>query len=146
MSQENVELVPVLAESLRNREVVARVASGAIDVELFDPEVEWDMSGMAGLMPSDTTGIYSGHEGVRTYWRQWLEAWGDLQYEVQDVLDAGDEVVALIRNSCFWGRHSGILTELPPFAMVFTFRNGKVVRFRAFPDHELAREAVGLGE
>jgi SnoaL-like domain len=42
--------------------------------------------------------VYHGHEGVRTYWRNWLSAWSDLQFEIQDVVDAGDEVVLLIRN------------------------------------------------
>jgi ketosteroid isomerase-like protein len=71
-------------------------------------------------------------------------AWSHTQYEVQDVQESGDEVVVLVRNSRFWGRHSGILTELPRFGMVFTFRDGKVVRFRNFPDHESALKAVGL--
>ena len=56
----------------------------------------------------------------------------------------GDEVVALIRNQRQWGRLSGIPTELPPFGIVYTFRDGKVVRMRAFPDHESALKAVGL--
>ena len=33
----------------------------------------------------DLTGVYRGHEGVRTYWRRWLQAWRDLEFEVQDV-------------------------------------------------------------
>jgi ketosteroid isomerase-like protein len=108
---------------------------------LYDPEVEWDVSGAEG-MPSDLAQVYLGHEGMLTYWRRWLEAWKDLQYEIQDVRGAGDEVVVL--NQRQRGRHSGILTELPPFAQVFTFREGKVVRMRAFPNHESALKAVGL--
>jgi ketosteroid isomerase-like protein len=60
------------------------------------------------------------------------------------VFESGDKVVVPIRNQRQWGRHGGILTELPPFAMVFTFREGKVVCMHAFPDHESALEAVGL--
>jgi ketosteroid isomerase-like protein len=86
------------------------------------------------------------HEGVRTYWRQWLESWRELQYEIQDVRGAGDEVVVLICNQRQWGRHSGILTEVPPYGMVFSFREGKVVRMRSFPDHESALEAAGVTE
>ena len=52
--------------------------------------------------------------------------------------------MALIRNQRQWGRLSGIPTELPPFGIVYTFRDGKVVRMRAFPDHESALKAVGL--
>jgi ketosteroid isomerase-like protein len=81
---------------------------------------------------------------VRTYWRRWFEAWRDLEFEVEDVLDAGDEVVALIVNQRQWGRHTGIATDLPPYAQVFTLRDGKLVRWRTFPVQAEALEAVGL--
>ena len=101
---------------------------------------------MVGGLPDDVAGVYHGHEGVRAYWRNWLSAWSDLDFELQDVVDAGDEVVALIRNQRQWGRHSGIETEMPPYALVFTIRNGKVVRWRSFSDHGSALTAVGLAQ
>jgi hypothetical protein len=54
--------------------------------------------------------------------------------------------VVLICNQRQWGRYTGIVTELPPYALVYTFRDGKVVRFRAFPDQGAALKAVGLAE
>ena len=83
---------------------------------------------------------------MRTYWRRWFDAWKDLQFEVQAVLDAGEHVVVLIRNQHQWGRHSGIRTDFPPWAMVFTMRDGKLVRWRAFPDHRSALKAAGLNK
>jgi ketosteroid isomerase-like protein len=53
-------------------------------------------------------------------------------------------VIVLIRNQRQSGRHTGICTELPPYAQVFTMREGKVVRRRTFPNQESALEAVGL--
>ena len=100
---------------------------------------------MAELIP-DIADVFHGHDGVLTFWRRWLSAWKDLEFEAQDVVDAGGDVVLLIRNQRQWGRHSGIATELPPYAQVFTFRNGKVVRWRSYPDQESALEAVGLRE
>ena len=38
----------------------------------------------------------------------WLSAWSDLQFEIQDLVEAGDHVVLLIRDQRHWGRHSGI--------------------------------------
>ena len=142
----NVKVIRAVSEALQNREALALLASGDVDLELFDPEIEWDVSGVRDWMPSDLADVYWGHEGVLTYWRRWLESWRDLQYEIQDVRGVGDEVVVLVRNQRQWGRQSGILTELPPFGMVFTFRYGKVVRMRAFPNHESALKAVGLEE
>ena len=145
MSQENVELVRAAVEAYQRPEMVAALASGDLDFEMFDPDIEWDASRLREMIP-DLAGIYRGHEGVRTYWRRWFEAWRDLQFEIEDVRDAGDEVVVLIRNQRQWGRHTGIPTELPPWAMVFTIRAGKLVRWRTFPSHHEALEAVGLSE
>ena len=62
------------------------------------------------------------------------------------MLDAGDDVVALIHNQRQWGRRSGIATDMPPYGLVFTIRNGKVVRWRAFSDERSALKAAGLSE
>ena len=145
MSQENVEFVRAAMAVYQHPEGIALLASGTLDFELIDPEIEWDASRLMDLIP-DLAEVYRGHEGVRTYWRRWFEAWTDLEFEVQDVQGSGDEVVALIRNQRQWGRHTGICTEFPPWAMVFTFRDGKLTRWCVFPDHESALKAVGLAE
>jgi ketosteroid isomerase-like protein len=138
MSEEKVEIVRSLAEGFQHRQHERAF-------EYYDPEIEWDASQIAQVNP-DVAGIYHGHNGVRAYWRNWLSAWSDLHFEVQDILDAGENVVLPIRNQRQWGRHSGIATEFPPYGMVFTFRNGKVVRWRVFPDQQSALEAAGLSE
>ena len=138
MSQENVEIVRALLDGFAHRQHERAF-------EFYDPEIEWDASRMVVGLP-DAAGVYHGHEGVRAYWRNWLSAWSDLDFELQDVVDAGDEVVALIRNQRQWGRHSGIVTEVQPYGLVFTIVGGKVVRWRAYPDQESALEAAGLSE
>ena len=60
--------------------------------------------------------------------------------------DQGDEVVVLNENQRQWGRNTGIATELPPYAQVFTLREGKLVRWRTFPDQESALAAIGLDD
>jgi ketosteroid isomerase-like protein len=139
MSQENVELVQRLLEMFARREHEAVFA-------FYDPEIEWDASQIGTMGLDDLAGVYHGHDGVRTYWRRWLQAWADMEFEVQDVLDAGDEVVALIRNQRQWGRHSGIPVDMPPYGLVFTVRAGRVVRWRNFSNQASPLEAVGLGE
>jgi ketosteroid isomerase-like protein len=139
MSEQNVELVRRLLEMFARREHEAVFA-------FYDPDIEWDATYIRSRGFDDLAGVYHGHEGVRTYWRRWLQAWKDLEFEVEDVLDAGDEVVALIRNQRQWGRHSGIPVEMPPYGLVFTIRAGKVVRWRNFSDQESALEAAGLRE
>ncbi|MFL5908266.1 MAG: nuclear transport factor 2 family protein [Solirubrobacterales bacterium] len=136
MSRENVATVRMLLDAFDQRDHERAF-------EFYDPEIEWDATGIEAL-GLDIAGKYRGHDGVRTYWRRWLGAWSDLEFEIEDVLDAGDDVVALIRNQRQWGRHSGIRTEFPDYGLVFTFRDGKVVRWRSFPDQDAALEAVGL--
>jgi ketosteroid isomerase-like protein len=139
MSQENVEIVRTLLEGFAHRQHERAF-------ELYDPKIEWDASRMVRELPDDVAGVYHGHEGVRAYWRNWLSAWSDLDFELQDVVDAGTEVVALIRNQRQWGRISGIVTEMPPYGLVFTIRDEKVVRWCAYPDQESALQAAGLRE
>ena len=141
MSQENVELVRKLLEMFAHRQHEAVF-------EFYDPEIEWIASaspfpeGADGL--DDLAGEYRGYDGVRTYWRRWLQAWSDLEFEVQDVIGAGDQVVALIRDQRQWGRHSGIVVEMPSYGLLFTIRDGKVVRWQSFTDQKSALQAAGL--
>jgi len=143
ISSQNVETVRAVMEAYQQPEMMAALVDGELDLELADPQIEWDASRLTEMLP-DLAEIYRGHEGVRTYWRRWFGAWKDLQFEIEDVLDAGEDVVVLIRNQRQWGRHTGICTELPPYAQVFTMRDGKIVRWRTFPDQMSALKAVGL--
>jgi ketosteroid isomerase-like protein len=145
VSRENVEVVRAATEAVKSPEGIERLGRGELDLSLVDPEIEWDATGSRNLVP-DLAEVYRGHEGVRNYWRRWFEAWRYLEFDIQDILDAGDEIVVLICNQRQWGRHTDIATEFPPYALVYTFRYGKVVRFRFFPDHDQALNAVGLAD
>jgi ketosteroid isomerase-like protein len=142
VSEENVQIVRATLEAYQNPDMIAMLANGEVDLQLADPDVEWDASLLTDMVP-DLAGVYRGHDGVRAYWRRWFEAWSDLEFEFE-LRDAGDDVVALFRNQRQWGRYTGICTELPPYAQVFTLRDAKLVRWRTFPDQESALKAVGL--
>ena len=134
MPQENVEVVRELLEAFERRDHERAF-------EFYDQDIVWEHHD-----DNDLGGVYHGHEGVRSYWREWLSAWSDLRFEVQEVREAGDEVVALIHNQRQWGRHSGIEVAWPDYGLVFTIRDGKVVRWRFYPEQRMALEAVGLSE
>jgi ketosteroid isomerase-like protein len=139
MSEEGVQLVRDLLEAFQHRD-----HERAFD--FYDRDIEWDASNQS-VLPPDIATVYRGHDGVRAYWRGWLSAWSDIEFEVQDVVDCGGEIVALIRNQRQWGRHSGVETEVPAYGLVFTVRAGKVVRWCAYPDQELgprSGRAVGV--
>ena len=136
MSEENVEIVRTLAQAFQHRDHERAFS-------FYDPEIEWDST---RAPTGAATGLYHGHEGVRKYWREWLSAWSDLSFEIEDVRDAGDKVVLLVRNQRQWGRYSGIETNVPPYGLVFALRGGKVTHWCAYPDQGEALEAAGLSE
>ena len=137
MSHENVEIVR------RVLDAVARDDAATV-LALYEPEVEWDISRSvhADVMGR---GIYHGHEGLRSLFRQWYEAWESVEPDFDELIDAGEHVISVAR----WrgrGRTSGVVVEGPVLAGVWTIRNGKIIRVVWFPTREEAAEAAGLAQ
>jgi ketosteroid isomerase-like protein len=131
MAQENVEMV------WRGYEHFNR--SGEVDYSVLDPEIVYDLS----RRTFDPL-VFHGHEGVREFLRLVREQWGSRRMEPQDLIDAGDRVVASVRLVGV-GRQSGVETTANA-AHVWTFRDGKIVRLTVFQTMEEAFEALGLLE
>lgn len=134
MSEQNVELVRSLYEAFARRDNVSPFAA-------YDRDIEWEGSNWPELADLGFDHVYRGHEGVRKFWRHWLDAWVSIDFRLE-LRDAGDDVVALIwQQNC--GRASGVVVE-QVYAQVWTLRDGKVVRMRIFGDQNQALAAVGL--
>lgn len=88
--------------------------------------------------------VFHGHDGAAEATRTWLGAWEDWRLEVEEIIDLGDRVLVLARESGR-GKGSGIEIEHPHAAIV-TVRNGKVVHTLGFVDRAEALEAAGLSE
>jgi ketosteroid isomerase-like protein len=131
MSQKNVEIV---------RRVYEAYISADFDAtfDLLDPAVEFD----ARNRPEG--GLYHGHAGVAEAVRIWTGAWAAWRIELEEILDAGDHVVAFERQSGR-GKGSGVRVA-EETASVFTLREGKVVRIEWFLNRAEALEAAGLNE
>jgi ketosteroid isomerase-like protein len=133
MSQENADVVRAVLDAQRQRDWPAFR-------RLYDPEIEWeDASGLWG-----DWGTRRGFEAVRDGFVTWFEAFEHVAFDLEDSVEAGDEVVASIRISAR-GRESGIAIDQRLFA-VWTVRGGRVVRVRGYRDQAEALEAAGLGE
>ena len=104
---------------------------------IFDEDVVWD----AGDTPG---GKRYGRDGVREFFRQWIGAFDDWRFEMQECIDSGDSVFVHMRQ---WGRGktSGATVEIDLW-QVWLFFEGKVVRFVQKPDRQAALEAAGLSE
>jgi ketosteroid isomerase-like protein len=134
MSSENVELVRGLWDTWNRRDHEAVFAH-------YDENIEWSMSDLVPV--PDAEPVYRGHDGVREFWRTWLAAWEEVSYEGVEFRDAGDEVVALVRDQHMRGRTSGIDLTIS-YAQVWTLRDGKVIGARAYADQDEALRSVGL--
>ena len=109
----------------------------------FDPEIElWIARG--GLNVPDYAGRHHGHAGYREAWRRLLEAFEDLTWEPEELIDAGDRLIVVNR----WSGHgagSGVPVNQLMF-QVYTLRRGLVVKQEDFADRGEALEAAGLRE
>lgn len=131
MSQENVEIV---------RNAYARfAATGDLNDEVITADFVWDMSNFEGWPEQQ---VYDGIEGARAFLREWTDAWEDWELEVDALHDAGDRVVAVMRQH---GRSkaAGMPVDMS-FAQVWTIRDGKEARMDMYSDPAEALEAVGL--
>ncbi len=132
MSEENVEVVRRLYRLWPDR--VSAI------VEVLHPDVVIDVYSRNVLTPA----LYHGFDGFRRFLERVEEVWESLQVEPEELIDAGDDVVATVR---MWGkrRRSKIKAETRVFT-IWTFREGKVLRYTSYQTKRQALEAVGLRE
>jgi ketosteroid isomerase-like protein len=135
MSEENVDIVRGIIDAHERGDFGAVFAK-------YDPEIEWHLSPVFA-QASDFDPVYYGHEGVRTFWRQWFSAWERADFEYEEFIEAGDSVVTILSQHVR-GRTSGVELEWSSYAQVWTVRDGKVARVEFFQTREEALEAAGL--
>lgn len=112
----------------RSYEAFARDDLDAVVADMHE-DIEWHQA--QGLLHG---GYYRGLADVRRAIFQPLdeEWWDEFSADPDEFLDAGEDVVVLGR---YRGRAKGTGKPLDvPFAHVWTFRDGKAVRFRQFLD------------
>ena len=132
MSQQNVELV---------RDSWTALATGGLDAmaEFWDEEISWRAIEDA----PDDVGEMHGVAAARRYVQDWLDMFEDIVNVPQELLDVGDERVIAVQHVTGRARLSGIETELR-YAVVYTLRDGKIVRVKEYRTREQALDAVGL--
>ncbi len=132
MSQKNVEIVARMYAEARTRPEAL--------FEFLDDDIEWETTAldMAG------TAQGRGPDTVRSFFRSWVGAFEEWDYVAENLIDAGDSVVARIHQ---WGRGkaSGVTVE-NRFWQVWTIRGGKAIRATHHTDRDKALEAAGLSE
>jgi ketosteroid isomerase-like protein len=134
MSAENVEVVR------RSWDALNRGGLDAI-AEFWHPDIEW----RAAEGEVDDVGVFNGREAMRRYYGDWLDTFDEWQAEVEEVVFEDDERVVAVIHTSARGRASGVRAE-GHYAIVYTVREGQIVRGREYGSPEQALEAVGLRE
>ncbi len=133
--------------SLRRRLVARAItrsyaAANRRDFELLlagiDPNHEYRPS--PEMMPPDLGGPTHGHDGYLRMWGYWLDAFEDIRYEPEEVLDFGDRFLVTVRQVGH-GSGSGVGLTLPVFQLL-TIRGGRTVLQEDFLDREEALAAA----
>jgi uncharacterized protein len=90
-------------------------------------------------------GVFRGHEGVRRFFRQWLEPFETYRARAESFIDAGDNVVVEVRQGGR-GKASKAEVEMPVYWQVYWIRNGYVSRVEPYKVKAEAYETAGLTE
>ena len=132
MSQENVEIArqAIDAYTRRDLEGVRTVA---------DPDIELDWSASRGWL----AGVYRGVDETVRFYEGYVEAFEEIVIEPDRFIDAGESVV--VPNVAHQKGRDGIEVSAQS-TLVFTVRNGKLIRVCLFQETEQALLSVGLLE
>jgi ketosteroid isomerase-like protein len=145
MSRENVETIRALipppevdiAQLFRDDETFGQTVAAL--GSLIDPEVE-----SVAVWQGGDARTFTGIEGFRQLWLDWLEPWDAYYTVVDEVIDAGDRVVVLIRDRA---RRRGSNAEVELVSgSAWRFRDGRIVPIEFFGSRAEALAAAGLAD
>jgi ketosteroid isomerase-like protein len=132
MSEENVEAMRAAMEAFNRRDGEAFGSFLATDAEIVPVRAALEGT------------VYRGPTAASQDCRAVDDRWENLRWEVEEIRDGGDWVLALGRINGR-GRESG--AEFNARAgWVARFRDGQVTDFHTYADRDEALEAVGLRE
>jgi ketosteroid isomerase-like protein len=130
MDQAHVDLLTEFYDALRHDDVDRAV-------QLCDPDVRvWLNPDVVAALPP------RGHKEVANYLRGWFESWERYVPRPQEFIDAGDQVVVMVKLSA-QGKGSRFEIE-EEMADVFTLDDGNIVQLRLYVDRGVALDAAGI--
>ncbi len=138
MSEENIEVVRRLLDAHEEGDFETVYA-------IYDPQIVWRIGRIEQLNSVGIEPIYVGHDGVRTFWREWLNAWETVTFEYEQFIDAGDRVIVVLSQR-MRGRTSGAEVDMRSYVQMWTVRDGRIVEMELLESREEALRAVGLEE
>ena len=132
MAQENVDRLVQGIEAFNRRDIPG-------SLRLMDPAIIWDHR------LADLQGKLVGPEAVTGWYTDLWEHFEAVEIDCTDIRDLGDERVLGLGTIRSTGKGSRVETELI-YAVVATYRNGRLIHYIDFGDRGEALEAAGLRE
>lgn len=130
MTDENVEVVQkAFAAYFRGDEPALRA--------ITDPEVK-----VTTRPDQPDVADHQGVDGLIAFLGEWAETWDEYTFEVQQIRDVGDLVMATARQRG-QGKRSGVPID-DEVTFAFSVRKGRIVRLQMFGAEQQALEALGL--
>ena len=130
MSREDVELVRRAYDAYA-REEFAEAGSA------YSEDTLWDVT---RFRPDE--GVHRGLAELTKYITSWRQTWAEHSFALERAVDAGDRVVAVIRESGT-GRASGASVTIR-YGQVIRVREGKIVETVVYADPADAFAAAGV--
>ncbi len=130
MSEENLEQARRSYEKFQNAD-----PSWA---EVLHPDIGWDIS--AHPLP-DIPDRGRGRDRFLAFWAEYFSGWLDYRSELVELIDAGDDLVAVTHETARM-RDSGVELERD-LVQVWTVEGGSWAFFRVFPTKDAALAALG---
>jgi ketosteroid isomerase-like protein len=132
MSEDNLQTL---------RHAVDTFSRGAWD------EARGDFVTDAGKWPPTEPGTegssYLGYDAIRNYLQSWMESFDNFQLEIEEMVEAGDQVFVAVQVSG-QGKQSGEETKSPMHYLVAQFEEGKVLGLTMFISKDAALQVAGL--
>ena len=123
------------------RRVTDSVNRGRLALEDVADDFEMDWSNSIGPL----SGVYRGRKQVNELLQAFREAWDELQWEMQEVVDLDRDQVLVVNLVRLRGRASHVVVQATG-AQVWTIRSGKLGSVKLYQSKADALEAVGLSE
>jgi ketosteroid isomerase-like protein len=130
MAAQDVELVRRAYEAYAAGDMATAAAA-------YSEDTVWDVT---RFRPDE--GVHSGLDELATYLGTWRDTWTEHSFSLESAVDAGDRVVAVIRESGR-GRSSDAPVTLR-YGQVITVRDGKITETVVYRDSDDAFRAAGL--
>jgi ketosteroid isomerase-like protein len=140
VSEENVAIVQDLQPD-RDVDLARLFRDDAAWMQAVSSRFMSDVQCVVHVIDKDAV-TYTGLDGFRAAWLDWLKPWLVYRSEVEKAIDCGDRVLLLVRD---FGRKKGSDVEVRSNnAAIWTVRDGRIARAEFYTDRREARKAVGL--